>query len=136
MLRSIIIAQDAGLAAPLEAALAETGNVGLVLDSWHWYTAGETEADLRTLSSADVVSVDLNDAPAGVPVDQQIDNQRELPGATGVIPVGRFLAALKAMDYDGPVRAEPFNKAVNDLPDNEACARVIQAMRKAMALVE
>jgi pilus assembly protein CpaE len=30
MLRSIIIAQDAGLAAPLEAALAETCNVGLV----------------------------------------------------------------------------------------------------------
>ena len=112
------------------------GNVGLVLDSWHWWTAGETEADLLALKAADVVSVDLNDAPAGIPVDRQLDGQRELPCATGVIPMGVFLNALQRLGYDGPVRAEPFNKAVNDLPDNEACAAVIAALRKAVALLK
>ena len=41
-------------------------NVGLVLDSWHWWTAGDTVEDLLSLENKDVVSVDLNDAPAGL----------------------------------------------------------------------
>lgn len=38
-------------------------NLGLVLDSWHWYTAHETAADLETLTNDQIVAVDLNDAP-------------------------------------------------------------------------
>ena len=110
-------------------------NVGCVLDSWHWWTAGESDRDLLTLKVADVVSVDLNDAPAGIPLDQQQDGKRELPCATGVIPVASFLNALNRLGYDGPVRAEPFNKTLNDLENDDACAAVIAAMRKAMALV-
>ena len=79
-------------------------NVGLVLDSWHWYTAGETAKDLLALSNQDVVACDLNDAPAGVPVQEQIDSQRELPAATGVIDIATFLRALVTIGYDGPVR--------------------------------
>lgn len=112
-----------------------TGNVGVVLDSWHWWTASETPADLLKLKNADVVSVDLNDAPAGLTLEQQQDGQRELPCATGVIPVAAFLKTLQGIGYDGPVRVEPFNKPLNDLPDDEACAKVIAALRKAMALL-
>jgi sugar phosphate isomerase/epimerase len=111
-------------------------NVGLVLDSWHWYTAGETEAELLTLSGNDVVACDLNDAPAGVPVDQQRDGSRELPAATGVIDLKTFLGALVTIGYDGPVRAEPFNKALRDMPDDEAMAATAAAMKKAFALLE
>ena len=32
-----------------------------------------------------------------------------LPGATGVIDVATFLAAVRALGFDGPVAAEPFN---------------------------
>jgi sugar phosphate isomerase/epimerase len=113
-----------------------TGNVGIVLDSWHWWTAGDTEADLLTLHNEDIVSIDLNDAPAGLTLEQQQDGQRELPAATGVIPVGKFLAALQKIDCDAPIRAEPFNKKLNDLPNDEACAATISALRKAMATVE
>jgi len=113
-----------------------TGNVGLVLDSWHWWTAGETAADVLALKAADVVSVDLNDAPAGIPVEEQLDGRREMPCATGVIPLADFLNALNQIGYDGPVRVEPFNKPLNDLGDDEACAAVIQALRKAMALLK
>jgi sugar phosphate isomerase/epimerase len=112
-----------------------TGNVGLVLDSWHWWTARETEADLLALKAADVISVDLNDAPAGIPLEQQQDGKRELPCATGVIPVAAFLGALQQIGYDGPLRAEPFNKALNDLPDDAACAAVIAALHQALALL-
>lgn len=112
-----------------------TGNVGVVLDSWHWYTARDTEAELLALTARDVVSVDLNDAPAGIPIEQQVDNRRELPSATGVIDLKVFLGALVRMDYDGPVRAEPFNQALNDLDNEAACAATIAAMKKAFALV-
>jgi len=40
---------------------------------------------LLALKNQEVVSVDLNDAPAGITQEQQQDNQRELPAATGVI---------------------------------------------------
>ncbi|HSH95951.1 MAG TPA: TIM barrel protein, partial [Roseimicrobium sp.] len=87
-------------------AAINTGNVGVVLDSWHWWTSGETGKELATVTNAEVVSVDLNDAPKGIPVDQQIDGERELAASTGVIDIGTFVKALAKMGYDGPVRAE------------------------------
>jgi sugar phosphate isomerase/epimerase len=118
--------------------IAEIGrdNVGLVLDSWHWYTAEETGADLLTLAGKDVVACDLNDAPSGVPVDEQMDSSRELPAATGVIDLEAFLSALVKIGYDGPVRAEPFNKKLSALPNEEAMAATAAAMKKAFALVD
>ncbi len=111
-------------------------NVGLVLDSWHWYTAEEDVAALRSLANRDVVAVDLNDAPAGIPVREQIDNRRELPMASGVIDLKAFLAALVAMDYDGPVRSEPFNQALNALDNAAAVEATANAMKKAFKLVD
>ncbi len=110
-------------------------NVGVVLDSWHWFTAQETPKDLLSLQNHQIVSVDLNDAPAGIPLEKQIDGQRELPCATGVIPVAAFLQALNQIGYDGPVRAEPFNKKLNQLPAEESCAATAAALKKAMATI-
>ena len=109
------------------------GNVGLVLDSWHWYHAGDSAADIAALGNGDVVAVDLNDAPSGVPKEQMVDSSRELPLATGVIDVAAFLGALVAIGYDGPGRAEPFNEALRKLPREEAVAATAQAMKRAFA---
>jgi sugar phosphate isomerase/epimerase len=109
-------------------------NLGVQLDSYHWYNAEETGADVETLRNRDVVTVDLNDAPAGLSRDELMDLSRELPAATGVIPVRNFLAALVRIGYDGPVHAEPFNKALRAMPIDGACAATAVAMRKAFAL--
>ena len=118
--------------------IAEIGakNVGFVLDSWHWWNANETDTDILTLKAEQIVACDLNDAPAEIPKEKQIDGQRELPLATGVIPVGSFLNALQKVGYNGPVRAEPFSKALNDLENEEACARTVDAMQRAFALIK
>ena len=123
--------------AEMKELIAEIGrpNVGFVLDSWHWYTAGEGKKDLLTLQGDQVVSVDLNDAPVGVPVDQQIDSKRELPAATGVIDARSFLGALKEIGYDGPVRAEPFNEAVRKMTPDQAIAATKTAIDKAFAQI-
>lgn len=89
----------------MEQALAlsrEIGSgAGLLLDSWHWYTAKETADDLARLTNDDVVSVHVNDAPAGLAVDEQMDLERLLPGASGVIDIGAFLGALRASTTTG-----------------------------------
>jgi sugar phosphate isomerase/epimerase len=123
--------------AEMKELIAEinTGNVGLQLDSWHWWNAGESAADILTLKGRDVIAVDLNDAPAGIPKEQQVDNRRELPCATGVIDLAAFLNALNQIGYDGPVRAEPFNQAVNNMTKDDACAAASAALKKAFALV-
>jgi sugar phosphate isomerase/epimerase len=113
-------------------AEAGTGNLGLVLDTWHWWTAGDTVDDILTLTNADVVSVDLNDAPAGVEKRDQFDNRRELPVATGVIDVAGFVGALRRIGYDGPVRPEPFNQALNAMENDAACAAASEALHKAV----
>lgn len=110
-------------------------NVGFVLDSWHWYTAHETVDDLLTLTNDDIIACDLNDAPPGIEIDRQIDNQRELPAATGVIDLKVFLNALAKIGYDGPVRAEPFNAKLNAMDNDEACQATSKSMQKAFALV-
>ncbi len=117
--------------------LAEIGrdSLGFMLDSWHWYTAHETEADVLSLRGGEVVCCHLNDAPKGVPVDQQIDNRRDLPVATGVIDVKTFLGALARIGYDGPIMAEPFRPDLGRLPRDEAVATVAAAMKKAFALL-
>jgi sugar phosphate isomerase/epimerase len=121
--------------AELKELIAEINkpNVGLVLDSWHWYNAGDTNDDLLSLRATDVVSVDLNDAPAGIPVDQQVDNKRELPGATGVIDVAGFLGSLEKIGYTGPVRAEPFNEAIRRMTPDEALSTTMASLKKAFA---
>jgi len=110
--------------------------VGFVLDSWHWWNANETPDDILSLKREQVIAVDLNDAPAGIPKEKQIDGQRELPLATGVIDAGVFLNALQKIGYDGPVRAEPFNKALDELDNDAACAKTSEALHKAFELIK
>lgn len=114
-------------------AAIDAGNVGILLDSWHWWTAGDKTADIVALKGTDIVSVDLNDAPAGIPKPQQKDNERELPCATGVIDIASFVGALAQIGFDGPCRPEPFNKALNALDNDPACAAASAALHKAMA---
>ncbi|MFH1084271.1 MAG: sugar phosphate isomerase/epimerase family protein [Chloroflexota bacterium] len=92
-----------------------TGNVGLLLDAWHLYTSGGANDDLDSIAAKDVVTVHVNDAPAGVAVNDQIDNIRRLPMETGVIDLPGFMRKLALMGYDGPITPEPFSQRANEL---------------------
>lgn len=108
-----------------------TDNVGFRLDSWHWFNAEETANDILSLQNSDVVTVDLNDAPTGLTLEQYNDGQRELPAATGVIPVKSFLDALVQISYDGPIQAEPNNVNLRAIPMDQALSETSAAMKKA-----
>jgi sugar phosphate isomerase/epimerase len=115
------------------AARIETGNVGLLLDCFHWYTAHGTIEDLARLSADQVMYVHLNDARAGRAVDEQIDGERLLPGASGVIDVVAFLQALRRMAYEGPVAVEPFDDALRALPPAARVHAVAESLRMVWA---
>ena len=102
--------------------------------SRYYAAAGTIRGDL-SLSNRDVVACDLNDAPAGVAVDQQKDSVRDLPCATGVIDLKTFLGALIKIGYDGPVRAEPFKAELRKLPREQAVEATARAMKRAFSLV-
>jgi sugar phosphate isomerase/epimerase len=103
-------------------------NVGVLLDSWHWYTSGATLDDLKKLRNEDIVLVHVNDAPAGIPVDEQIDSSRDLPGATGVIDLAGFMGVLAEMGYDGPVTVEPFCKRLNEMEREDRAREVADSL--------
>ena len=111
-------------------AAIEADNVGLLVDCWHWYTAGESVADLLELSNDDIVDVHLNDAPER-PRTEQIDDERAMPATTGVIDVAGFLGALDDIGYNGPVAVEPFSDELAARPDEEAVAETKASLDRA-----
>jgi len=111
----------------LNAAIG-TVNMGILVDSYHLYTSHSSLDDLHKVPSAEIVNVHVNDAPLGLEIDEQLDDVRDLPGATGVIDLSGFLQALQKVGYDGPIAAEPFSQRLRDLPDSEAVAETGEAM--------
>ena len=108
-------------------------NTGLLLDCFHWWTAHSSVADLERLNKEEIVYVHVNDAAAGRGPDEQIDNEREMVGATGVIPIKAFIATLRKIGYDGPVTVEPFNKAIREMAPEHAAAVTSKALDKVLS---
>ncbi len=105
-----------------------TGNVGLLVDCFHWYTSHGAIDDIRKLSDALVVDVHINDGAEGRGPDEQIDNDRRLPGESGVIDLVGFLQGLKAIGYTGPVTPEPFSPRLGEMPPEEAIRTTAEAL--------
>ncbi len=114
----------------LELCEAVGPNTGLLLDAYHWYTSLGVVDELLNLENRQVVYVHVNDGVAGVPVDQQEDLVRRLPGDTGVIDLAGFLQALRTIGYDGPVVPEPFVPELSKMPAEDAARRVGEAMQR------
>lgn len=114
----------------LELCDAVGPNVGLLLDAWHWYTSGHDPADLELLNNRNVVDVHVNDAPAGVAMDEQVDGVRCLPGESGVIDLSIFFQALTRIGYDGPVVVEPFNARLRAMTPEDAVRTTAEALGK------
>lgn len=113
-----------------------TGNLGVLFDVWHHYTAHGTVADLDNVTVDDIVVVHVNDAPRGIEIDEQVDSARMLPMETGVIEAPAMLRKLDAMGFAGPVIAEPFSARINELAADDpvaAASETAESIRKLFA---
>ena len=95
-------------------------NIGYQLDSFHWYCSSDKLEDYNFLSNDNIITVDLNDAISGRSRENQIDYERELPFTSKVINLKKFINFLIKINYTGCVRAEPFNKILNNMDDEKA----------------
>ena len=113
-------------------AAAKAPNLGLLLDSFHWFCAGESAADIAQLRPAHIVAVHLNDAVKHRPRDEQVAFERELPGDSGEIDLAAFVEALNSTGYLGPLTCEPMSAALNALDGQEAAARTFAALQRSV----
>ena len=105
-------------------------NVGYQLDTFHLYCANHSIEDLRFLNKDDIIMCQLNDAVNGRTRDEQIDLERNLPGKTGLIDTAPFLNFLQEVGYDRTVSAEPFNKDLNKMNNEEAAKTTYDSIKK------
>lgn len=79
-------------------------NIGIVLDSFHWYTSEETVETILSLKPNQIKYAHINDA-RNVPVEEILDNDRVYPGE-GVIDLTSFLKAANEINYQGIITQE------------------------------
>jgi len=84
-------------------------NVGLVLDTFHFFAGGSSLASLREVDPRKIFMVHVNDVEPA-PRAKLHDALRLLPGE-GVLPLTPILAALKDIGYDGKFSVEIFRPA-------------------------
>jgi len=100
-------------------------NVGLCLDTFHFYAGVSKLEDLDDLRPGDVEHVHFHDVPRSVPRELLVDADR-LPPGTGVIPLAKVVEALRRIGYAGALSVELFDPAVQK-SDPAATARTCYA---------
>jgi 2-keto-myo-inositol isomerase len=81
-------------------------NVGLVIDSFHFYTGGSTIDMIDALDPSRLFIFHIDDAE-NLPRDQLKDAHRLLPGL-GILPLREIIAALKRIGYGANASVEIF----------------------------
>jgi 2-keto-myo-inositol isomerase len=81
-------------------------NVGLVIDSFHFYAGGSTLESIEALDAERLFIFHINDAEDR-PREQLEDRHRLLPGH-GILPLKEIVAALRRAGYDRVASVEIF----------------------------
>lgn len=126
---------DPALVALLEILRADTPGVGLLVDAFHLYAAGEAMEVGWALGVESVVWVHVADLPASAQADRQLirDANRGLPGENGAIDVRGLLRGLAGRGYEGPVTVEPLGgcRSLVGLDAREISTHASRALRRA-----
>jgi 2-keto-myo-inositol isomerase len=104
-------------------------NVGLVIDSFHFYAGGSTIESIAALDAGRLFIFHINDAEDR-PRAQLEDRHRLLPGL-GILPLKEIIAALHRIGYDGVTSVEIFRPEYWDRDPQE----LARASRMAAASV-
>ncbi|HJQ68495.1 MAG TPA: sugar phosphate isomerase/epimerase [Blastocatellia bacterium] len=81
-------------------------NVGLVIDSFHFYAGGSSIESIEGLDPRRLFIFHINDAE-DLPRERLEDRHRLLPGL-GILPLKEIISTLKRVGYDGVASVEIF----------------------------
>lgn len=108
------------------------GAVGLLCDTFHLHAAGETVDHALAFGRDAIAWVHVADLPAGFQGNCSAiqDDDRGLPGESGLVPIRGILARLAAAGYDGPVSPEPLRgcRALHGLSPSAQAHRLRAAL--------
>jgi 2-keto-myo-inositol isomerase len=92
------------------AVVQETNrpNLGVIVDTAHFYAGGSTLESLRQVNPKQLVVLHINDVE-NVPKPNITDGHRLYPGE-GVIPLQDILGAVRATGWDGVLSVELFRE--------------------------
>jgi 2-keto-myo-inositol isomerase len=85
---------------------ADRKNLGLVIDSFHFYAGGSTIEMVEALDPNLVYVFHINDAE-NLPRQELLDKHRLLPGL-GILPLRELIAAFRKIGYDKVASVEIF----------------------------
>jgi 2-keto-myo-inositol isomerase len=108
-------------------------NVGLVLDTFHFFAGGSRLASVRQVDPKKIFIVHVNDVERA-PRRRMHDALRLFPGK-GILPLAGILRALKAIGYAGKFSVEIFRPQYWNRPPlqvaREARSTALAALRQA-----
>lgn len=108
-------------------------DVGLVVDSFHFYAGGSTIDMIETLEPESLFVFHINDAE-NLPREQLQDSHRLLPGL-GILPLAEMLQAFKRIGYDRVVSVEIFRPEYWERDPFELAREAKAAVERVLARV-
>ena len=112
----------------------DRGNVGMLLDTWHFCAGGSRPEELSALRGDRLFMVHVSDCPARAPFTAQ-RAESYWPGE-GDAPLEELLRSVRATGYDGPCSVEVMDPNVLALPAGDAIRRAAETMKPLLARVE
>lgn len=111
----------------------EAANLGVLVDGFHLFAAGEPVETALTWGVGRVVWVHVADLPPSASTDRSaiVDHDRGLPGEHPAVPTAELLRRLADDGYDGPVTPEPLARcrSLQGLSADQAAGRLATALR-------
>jgi 2-keto-myo-inositol isomerase len=107
-------------------------NVGLVIDSFHFYAGGSTIEMIDALDSKRLFIFHINDAE-DLPRAELLDSHRLLPGL-GILPLKQMLEAFKRIGYDRVASVEIFRPEYWERDPFELAREAKEAVEKLLTV--
>jgi 2-keto-myo-inositol isomerase len=106
-------------------------NVGLVIDSFHFYAGGSTIESIDALDARKLFIFHINDAE-DLPREQLEDKHRLLPGL-GILPLKEIISALRRINYDRVTSVEIFRPEYWERDPQELAREAHAAVKRVLA---
>lgn len=109
----------------------ERENVGLVLDSFHFYAGGSNVESIDALDAQKLFIFHINDAE-DLPREKLEDGHRLLPGL-GILPLQEITSALRRIGYDRVTSVEIFRPEYWERDPQELARAAHEAVKRVLA---
>jgi sugar phosphate isomerase/epimerase len=105
-------------------------NVGVLIDTFHWFLGGGSLQDFNELPIEEIVGVRLADYPRDEDPDRFEESSRRLPGQGGGVDCQAVVNILAQRKYDGPVTLFPHASAFRGMTRDAIVQRAADIMEE------